>query len=490
MLTFLSKTRFVWGRQCHRRLWLGSNQPGERAQPEPGSVMGQGIEVGIAARASWPGGILIDSRYDQYQEALARTKALIADPSVSVIFEAAFVFEHVLIRTDVIERLPEGRWRLYEVKSSTGFHEKYLEEITLQAYVILANKIKLAELYLVHLNQQYVRNGAIDWNELFIKEDVTEDCRPLFDNIWPKIDEMHEVLALPEAPEVSPGHRCSEPYPCEFWERCTAHKPNDWVFHIPRLSKQVFERFERYGYESMRDIPASFAKQLSPTQQRVVSAAKTGNVWRSPLLTEALAQLAPPVSYLDFETFNPAIPLYLGSSPYTRIPFEWSLHHDAGSGSLTHFEFLADGGEIDPRREFAESLLTAVERLPGPITVWSSFETITLRQLIKLFPDLADQLEAVVARMVDLLPIVRNNVVHPRFRGSYSMKSVAPAVAPEIVYDGDIIDGSDASAAFYRIADPTLTPETRAELRRALLKYCANDSFGLARVHQWLKSDD
>lgn len=452
--------------------------------------MGVGIEVGKEARKCWPDGILIDSRYDQYQEALARTEALIDDPTVQTIFEAAFRFEGVLIRADVFERLPEGRWRLYEVKSSTGFHEKYLEEITLQAYIILSNKLKLAEIYLVHLNQQYIRNGAIDWNELFTKEDITEDCRPLFDSIWPQIDEMHEVLALPEAPEVRPGHRCNEPYPCEFWERCTAAKPNDWVFRIPRLSKQVFDRLERYGYELMADIPAGFVKQLTLTQQGVVKAAQTRKVWRSPLLAEALAPLEPPLNYLDFETFNPAIPFYSNTRPYQCLGFQWSLHHDAGSGDLTHFEFLADG-ETDPRREFAESLLGAVERLPGPVAVWSSFEARVIRELAALFPDLAERLAAVLARIADLLPIVRNNVVHPAFRGSYSMKAVVPAIAPEIVYDGDIIDGSGASAAFYRIvADPTLTPETLAELRRALLKYCAIDLFGLARVHQWLKSDD
>jgi predicted RecB family nuclease len=397
-------------------------------------------------------------------------------------------FEGVLIRADVFERLPEGRWRLYEVKSSTSFHEKYLEEITLQAYIILSNKLKLAELYLVHLNQQYVRNLAIDWSELFNKEDVTEDCRPLFDNIWPLIDEMHDVLALPEAPAVRPGHRCSEPYPCEFWERCTAHKTTNWVFNIPRLTKQVFERFERYGYESMQDIPASFVKQLSPTQQRVVNAAKSGKVWRSPLLAEALAQLTPPVSYLDFETFNPAIPLYPNTSPYERIPFQWSLHHDDGRNILTHAEFLANG-KIDPRREFAESLLGAVEWLPGPVAVWSSFEAGVIRELSGLFPDMTDRLAAVLARIVDLLQVTREHAYHPAFRGSYSMKAVAAAVAPEIVYDRDIIDGSEASAAFYRIViDPTLTPETSAELRRALLKYCSNDSAALAGVHRWLKA--
>src|SRR6202008_2553024 len=112
---------------------------------------------------------------------------------------------------------------------------------TLQGYIILANKIKLGELYLVHLNNEYVRNGAIVWNELFIKEEVTEDCRPLFENIPEQIDEMHGVLRLSEAPEIRPSHHCFKPYPCEYFDQCTSAKPDDCVFNIPRLSKQKFE---------------------------------------------------------------------------------------------------------------------------------------------------------------------------------------------------------------------------------------------------------
>jgi hypothetical protein len=138
--TYLSKTRFVWGQQCDKRLWLGSNQPEERPPPEFGTVMGVGLEVGKEARKCWPEGVLIENRYDEYREAFARTKALMADPSVSVIFEAAFEFEHCLIRADIFERLENGYWRLYEVKSSTSLKSHYLDEIALQAYIICATR--------------------------------------------------------------------------------------------------------------------------------------------------------------------------------------------------------------------------------------------------------------------------------------------------------------------------------------------------------------
>jgi hypothetical protein len=293
-------------------------------------------------------------------------------------------------------------------------------------------------------------------------------------------------LRQPQPPAIRPSRHCFQPYDCEFWQNCTESKPKDWVFYLPRLSASSFNRLELAGVESMRGVPANF--RLTPTQQRVVDVAKSGKVFRSSALAEALAIMEPPIGYLDFEAFNPAIPLYPGTSPYEQIPFQWSLHHDGGAGVLAHADFLADGA-IDPRREFTESLLTAVEGVRGPITVWSSFEARVIGELVQLFPDLADRLGAVSARIIDLLPIVRTNVAHPAFHGSYSMKAVAPAIAPDIVYNGDINNGSEASAAFYRIvADSILTAEARSGLRSALLKYCSIDSAALARIHQWLKA--
>jgi hypothetical protein len=226
---------------------------------------------------------------------------------------------------------------------------------------------------------------------------------------------------------------------------------------------------------------------LEPKQKRVVDAARSGKVYRSPELAKFFPLLAPPVSYLDFETFSPAIPMYVGTRPYERIPFQWSLHHNDGSGSLIHAEFLAHG-ETDPRREFSESLLRSSERFPGAIMAWSRFEEKVVRDMANLLPDLAERLIALLYRIVDLLPIVADNVAHPDFHGSYSMKAVGPAIAPEIAYnDLDIADGGEASAAFYRIVgDPALSVEARDGLRQCLLKYCHRDTLALSRVHHWL----
>jgi hypothetical protein len=354
---FLSKTRYMAGRQCPKKLWQTVYDPEPAQEPLPGTVKGMGIEVGIKARLLWPGGVLIDTL--DSAEAIRRTKALIADATIPAIFEGALVYHGVLVRVDALERLPEGRWRLNEVKSSTRIKDEHLEDIALQTYVIVGAGLELADAHLMYINDKYVRGEEIDWEALFCREDVSEDVARLLPEVPERIADMHEVLCSREAPDIRPSRHCFQPHDCEFWKRCTANKPKDWVFYIPRISSADFDELEGFEVISMRDVPKNFP--LKPNQRRVVDVAKSGQVYRSPEFAKLLPILASPTSYLDFETFSPAIPIYVGTRPYQRIPFQWSWDHDNGSGSLIHAEFLATG-ETDPRREFSETLLGVSSR--------------------------------------------------------------------------------------------------------------------------------
>jgi hypothetical protein len=207
---------------------------------------------------------------------------------------------------------------LNEVKSSTRIKNEHLEDIALQAYVIVGAGLELADAHLVFINDKYVRDEKIDCNKLFCREDVTEHVLSFLAGMPEAIAGMHEVLCSREAPDIRPSRHCFKPHSCEFWERCTAGKPVDWVFHLPRISSSDFDELESFDVVSMRDVPHNFP--LHAKQKRVVDAAKSGEVYRSPELAKLLPLLAYPVSYLDFETFSPAIPIYLGTRPYQRSP--------------------------------------------------------------------------------------------------------------------------------------------------------------------------
>ncbi len=483
----LSKSRYIAGLQCPKRLWLGWHDPEPRSEPKPGTILAVGTDVGVAARLLVPDGVLVEEGPDRHAEAVDRTRVLVADPNVPAIFEAAFAFDRVLMRADILERLPSGGWRLAEVKSSARVKLEHLHDLAFQVYVIAGSGLAVEEMQLVHVDTSYVRaESGIDWHAYFRRADVTSEVRDLLPSVPEHVAEMHAFLAMPTAPEVRPSGHCFSPFAYEFWDRCTADKPSDWIIYLPRLRATAFAELDANGVEAMRDIPPDFP--LTPGQQRVVDAMVSSREFISDQLREALVPLGPPAWYLDFETFSPTLPLYAGTHPYQRIPFQWSLHHDDGAGGVRHFEYLAQS-EADPRRDFAETLIQATDHTTGPIIVYSSFEASVLRDLAELLPDQSGPLLVVIDRMIDLLPIIRSHVTHPEFLGSYSIKAVAPALVPGFSYDDldDVADGSDASAVFYRLAsDRSLSEEDRGRYQRALLAYCSRDTLALMDVHRRL----
>jgi hypothetical protein len=178
---------------------------------------------------------------------------------------------------------------------------------------------------------------------------------------------------------------------------------------------------------------------------------------------------------------------YPGTRPYQTIPFQWSLHRVDSEGAVSHQEFLADG-DLDPRRQFAETLIAALRRAKWPIIVYSSYEQTRLMELARAFPDLKRPIAAIVRRLSDLLPIVRGGLYHPGFEFSSSIKNVAPALCPDVTYDDldEIADGTAASTAFWLMASGRTDQKTSARLRRSLRAYCQRDTWAMVRLLQAL----
>jgi predicted RecB family nuclease len=207
--------------------------------------------------------------------------------------------------------------------------------------------------------------------------------------------------------------------------------------------------------------------------------------WFSPELAEALEDAAPPVWALDFEAIAPAIPFYAGTQPFKAMAFQWSLHRlaEAVQGEPEHFEFLADG-RVDPRPEVARALVEVLGRDSAPVLVYSHYEATCLKNMATCVPELARDLEAIIDRLVDLLPIVRAHVYHPSLLGSFTIKKVGPAFAPEVTYSDleGVSEGTAAMGAFARIVSGELGKSDEAMLRSELLEYCERDTKALIEL--------
>ena len=446
-----------------------------------------GQEIGQKAHLLFPGGARIEEEPWQHAEAVTRTAALMSDARVPAIFEAAFEYEDIRIRVDVLERLAPGTWGLREVKSSSGLKDHYLDDIALQTYVLRGAGVAISSIELLHVNTKYVRGpNGISWTDFFIRRDVSDAVAVKLIDLPARLPAMRDCLGMIGLPDAEPGSQCGTPYACEFWDRCTADKPADWINYLPRLSQSRASELKASGIESISAISADFP--LTSKQIIIRDATASGNPYIATDLGRLLEAFGPPACYLDFEAMMPPIPLYEGTRPYQTIPFQWSLHTIDGDGVLGHKEFLADGVN-DPRRQFAETLVDALAGSDDPIIVYSAYEQTRLRELAAEFSDLSTALNALIARLADLLPIVRSAIYFPEFGFSNSIKSVAPALCPGFGYDDleGIADGGAASAAFLELASGRIIhPEETDKLRAALLAYCERDTLALVEVHRAL----
>jgi hypothetical protein len=200
-----------------------------------------------------------------------------------------------------------------------------------------------------------------------------------------------------------------------------------------------------------------------------------------------LSRLKYPLSFMDFETVNPAILRFPGMRPYDQLPFQWSVHVQRERGAEPeHYEFLAMDAS-DPRREFISSLCDALGKKGSIIVYNAPFESQRLADLAAWLPEFAGRIKKIQARLWDLLPVVRNCVYHPAFAGSYSLKSVLPALIPTMPYEGmTVADGTDAGLAWGALAKGTLNDAESERIKKGLLAYCRQDTLALVKLIDFL----
>jgi len=177
--------------------------------------------------------------------------------------------------------------------------------------------------------------------------------------------------------------------------------------------------------------------------------------------------------------------------PYDHVPFQWSVHiQRQPDGPLEHYQFLAEDSS-DPREAFLSSLLKVLETVDGHMLVYNQgFEGPRLKDLAAWFSEYASRVDAVLERLIDLLQIVRRHVYHPDFLGSFSIKSVLPALVPGMTYEGmEVAEGGQAGVAYERLISGTLSAEERNRTIKALQAYCGQDTRAMAEVLRVLREN-
>jgi hypothetical protein len=427
-----------------------------------------------------PGGVLVDLPHDAYEQRLEATRRALAQGAPAV-YEAAFRADGVFVSVDILERRERG-FGLIEVKSTAGVKEQHLPDVAVQTHVLRRSGVDVVRVEVMHLNRAC---AYPDLSNLFTRADVTELVEARLAAVPGEVAAMTAMLAGP-LPQVATGPHCSSPYECPFTERCWPVLPPHHVSTLYAMRRRAFE-LDELGYRTIFDLPDDFALGAAADRQR--RAVQAGRMIVEPTLPAALAPFTPPVAFLDFETVGLAIPVWNGCHPYDQVPVQFSAQVPDGRGALRAHDWLAEGPG-DPRPALAARLLAACEGAHAIVAYNARFERDRIRELAAALPGLAGPLEALGARLVDLLPVVRNHVYHPDFGGGFSLKRVLPALIPEMSYRGlAIAEGETASLELARLLfhGDEMEPEERTRLRADLLAYCRQDTWGLVRLLERLR---
>lgn len=435
----LSKSTFMYGCQCPKRLWLHKKRPEVRDEEDEAqtAIFQAGTDVGLLARQLFPGGVDASPPDPfQYRKSVADTFNLVQS-GATVIYEAAFQYQGVLAAVDILVK-SRNKWIAYEVKSTGSVKDPHKLDAALQYYVIANAGLQLDDFCILHLNTDYVRFGELDLKELFTPTSVLDEVKEQQPFIESKIPELKQLLQRKKEPAIEPGDHCFKPYDCNFYGYCTTG---------------MEEEEDDYGEPYInKDEIRYFVKELEY-----------------------------PLHFMDFETWMAAVPEQDGHWPFRQVPFQFSLHIRQRKGKPEqHLHYLAQGPHVH-HREFAERLVEAVGPSGSVLVYNKTFENSILNHLKAEFEDLTEAIESIQDRIVDLMVPFRKHYRLPEMQGSYSIKYVLPALVPELSYEElEIGNGANASSAFYNLK---LSDEEQTwKIREALLKYCELDSLAMVKI--------
>ena len=496
----LSKSKYAKYCQCPKCLWMSVYKPEEEVlDPTSEARFETGTEVGDLAMGLLGDYIDVttnkpDGKLD-IKAMLDKTQQLMADGTENIC-EASFSYDGNYCAVDILHKT-DGGWAIYEVKS-TSFPEfngnpakldKYLPDVAYQKWVLTKCGVNVTGVFLVCLNSDYVRQGELDIQQLFVINDMGEMIANEYDKVEARQAEAKKLLQQTEEPEMDIWEGCKKPYDCAFYNYCSRHLPSPSVFDMYRMQFSKKLEYYRKGMITYDDIKN---EKLTPVRRIQIDSSLANEPHiNKDSIEKFLETITYPIYFLDFESMQPAIPPFANMKPYQQICFQYSLHIiENEGGPLLHKEHLGVSGS-DPRRALAEQLCQDIPMDVCTLVYNKSFECTRLKEMAEWFPDLAEHLLNIRENIVDLLvPFQQGDYYLPSMGGSFSIKVVLPSLFPDdpsLDYhnlEGGVQNGNDAMTIFPKIQ--YMSPDEQEKTRKALLEYCCLDTYAMVKVWEKL----
>lgn len=445
----ISKSDFMCFMRHPAWLWVKKHDP-ENIPPPDASTQAK-FDAGHAfepyVESLFPGGVSLGfDDFKDYDAVLERTQKALAS-GAKTLFQPRFIWKEFTCLSDIITVVDDKAVDLYEIKSSTKVRPEYYYDLAFQAAVIENNGLSVRDIWVIHVNNQYIRQGEVDARQLTTFENITKEMGGVKQQI---LGLMEESLAVANS-ETMPD---PDPKLAKF-----GSKP-DWL----KIYQNIFPT-----------EPEAFPDDAKPSVER-------------PKIAQFLDNLEYPLYFFDYETLASLIPRFDGQRPYQQVPFQYSLHIiNQPGGEVEHREYLHRDNS-NPAPEVVKQLIKDVGG-HGSIVVWfMGFEKSVNEELARMYPEYADQIMAINNRIVDLMiPFKSKWYDDPRFGGSASLKNVMPVVCPDLSYQVlNVQEGETAQRLWMETILDGKNADQKDQILADLSKYCELDTWAMVRIWQEL----
>lgn len=481
----LTKTDFIQYLNCPESIWLLKNKPNEYAKGEFSlfleKLIKEGYEVEEYAKLLFPNGVDLpeNSSPDYTQQQLNSNKNVFFQPSFSTP-------KGVFARIDVLEKLADNTYHIYEIKSASSIKKGKLEDACFQKYVLQECGYNVSKVSIIHLNKDYVKQGAINANELLEVAEVTEQINNLYSTVVNDINAASNFINK----EAINENQCSSRYKtranhCDSFKYFNKDVPEFSIYEIARISAKKIGQLVDNSQLGILDIPLDF--ELSVIQQaQVESVRKELVLINKPRIEQTLNNLKFPLHFVDYETFPTAIPKLDNMGPHNHLVFQVSIHTMQENGELTHFEWL--GSKLEQPIDMLKQMQDFTG-LKGTFISWNApFEISRNKDMLVWIPQFTEYLNYMNTHMFDLMNIFKTDYVDYRFHGSTSIKKVLPVLCPQFSYsDLEVQDGTMALDTWGRMVTDPDFEEDLEQTRKNLLAYCKLDTLAMVEIYKELK---
>lgn len=483
----LTKTDFIQYLNCPESLWLLKNKPEVYNQYKGEfslfleKLIKEGYEVEEYAKQLFPTGIdLPENSTPQFtKQQLASDKSIFFQPSF-------LTSKGVFARIDILEKLDNGSFHIYEIKSASSIKKEKIDDACFQKYVLTECGYKVTKVSIIHLNKEYVRQEEINPDELLEIVEVTEQIDGIYSSV---VNEINAVVNFINK-EVIKENECSSRYKtrsnhCDTFKYFNKDVPEFSIYEIGRISAKKIGQLVAHNQLGILDIPLDF--ELSTKQQAQVESVRQEQVIiNKPEIEKTLSKLVYPLHFVDYETFPTAVPLLDNMSPHNHLVFQVSIHTMQEDGTITHFEWL--GKKVEQPIEMLQQMQEFTGFTGTFISWFAPFERGRNEDMIGWIPEFTNYLNYMNTNMFDLMDVFKADYVDYRFHGSTSIKKVLPVLCPQFSYsDLAVQDGTMALDTWGRmVTDPNFNEDIE-QTRKNLLAYCELDTLAMVEIYKVLK---